>query len=188
MYRLQKVIVLVDTSEYMKKNARAVRQALHLIDKTLKSYKNYEVRTTLHIIAYDDKAHYVSRNCIDSIRFSGRSNLANALNKLREIYSANSMYTYPPLVLLLSSGCTNKEYKEAINQLRLRNAFQFSSKLAFTYNTNCKNTAQTFKDFAGRDVFYGDDLKTMKKVLIEKLPKLVITKNKNKEFYYGREN
>ena len=40
MNRLQKVIVLVDTSDSMKTNARDVRKALHLIDDTLKSYKN----------------------------------------------------------------------------------------------------------------------------------------------------
>lgn len=185
MNRLQKVIVLVDTSDSMKTNARDVRKALHLIDDTLKSYKNYEVRTTLHIVAYNEKAHFVSRNSIDSIRFGGRANLSSGLNKLREIFSANTLYTYPPIVLLLSNGCTTKNYKEVINKLRLFNTFQFSSKVGFVFSNYKKYSLQPLKDVAGNSIYYGDNMKAISEVLIEKLPKLVVTRNKRKEFYYA---
>ena len=107
------------------------------------------------------------------------------MNKLREIFSANTLYTYPPIVLLLSNGCTTKNYKEVINKLRLSNTFQFSSKVGFVFSNYKKYSLQPLKDVAGNDVYFGDNLKVVSSTLINKLPKLVLTRNKRKEFYYA---
>lgn len=185
MNRMQKVIVLVETSSITSKNSSIIKKALHLVDSTLKSYKNYEVRTTLHIIAYNNEAHFVSRNCIDSICFGGKANLSSALTKLKEIFSANSLYTYPPIVLLFSSGKADNEYKKVINKLRLFNAFQFSLKLGVVFKKYPQKEVQPIIDFAEKNVINGNNVKGLSSALIDRLPKLIKTQNKNKKFYYA---
>ena len=173
----QKVILLIDSSGSMKgQPLEDIKRASRILQSKLDEYQKKGILCSLHIISFNDTAKFVSKHSIKNMRADGRTNLADAYNKLQLLYKGDIKYEKPPIVILLCDGCPNEGYYTSeLNKLKKNKEFKNSIRIAFSYRTQDKQTMKVLTDFTDNhnNVFKEDSSKLIHHIISNSIPKIV---------------
>jgi len=179
--KVQKIILLVDTSGSMDgPSIDSVKKAINNFSDTLYQYDCEHTRVDLQIITFATEAKFVSRNAIDSIVADGRTNLADAYQKLGLIFRKHSAFDYRPIVVLFCDGQPNLcDHNAALQRLYSNKEFSKSLRLAFAYGVQDERTFNVLSDFTGnpKKIVKNNNIQAFRKLLEGVIPKFLKRRN-----------
>ena len=175
--KIQRVILLVDSSGSMHgKPIDNVKKAVTSLAQKIDQFNSLSSRIEFQIIAFATQAKYISKNKVNEIVASGRTNLADAYKKLNLIFKKHNSFDYPPIILLLCDGKPNIcNHQLALEKLNQNAAFRSSLKVAIAYGEQDSYTMQVLKDFAGtyENVLQNESIITIRYLIECSLPKVL---------------
>lgn len=169
--------MLLDSSGSMKgQPLEDIKRASRILQSKLEEYQKKGILCSLHIIAFNDTAKFVSKHSIKKMKADGRTNLEDAYKKLQLLYKGDIKYAKPPIVVLLCDGCPNEgNYATELNKLKRNKEFSNSIRIAFAYRTQDKQTMKVLTDFTDKssNVFKEDSSKLIHHVISNSIPKII---------------